>query len=196
MKEVQTNEFYDFAGFRLDVHERRLWRKDEVVSLTPKEFELLLALVERAPRVIEKDELLERIWKDTFVEEGTLTRNVSWLRKKLESGAQGNGAKFIETVPKRGYRFLSPVTQIKKTPALVVEEQTVQQIRIEETLSLPDALELLPIEASETAIASRHVSEIANRSFENSDFAHGHARISAALPAAKRKAQVLVVGLR
>jgi Tol biopolymer transport system component/DNA-binding winged helix-turn-helix (wHTH) protein len=134
VKEVQTNGFYDFAGFRLDAHERLLRRGDETISLTPKEFELLLALVERAPHLVEKDELHEIIWKGTFVEEGTLTRNVSWLRKKLESSA--GGEKFIETVPKRGYRFLPRVTQIKKTPALVVEEQTVQHIRIEETISL------------------------------------------------------------
>jgi Tol biopolymer transport system component/DNA-binding winged helix-turn-helix (wHTH) protein len=135
VKEVQTNGFYDFAGFRLDAKERLLQRGDETISLTPKEFELLLALVERAPHLVEKDELHVIIWKDTFVEEGTLTRNISWLRKKLENNATG-GEKFIETVPKRGYRFLPSVTQIEKTPALVVEEQTVQHIRIEETFSL------------------------------------------------------------
>jgi Tol biopolymer transport system component/DNA-binding winged helix-turn-helix (wHTH) protein len=186
VKEWETNGFYDFAGFRLDAQERRLWRGDELVSLTPKEFELLLMLVERAPRIVEKDELLERIWKDTFVEDGTLTRNVSWLRKKLENSADEKGAKFIQTIPKRGYRFLPSVTEIKKTPALIVEEQTVQHIRIEETLSFPDAPELPPTQADETAIASRRVSEIAKRSFENSDFASGHARITVALPAASQ----------
>ncbi len=85
---------------------------------------------------MEKEELLEKLWADTFVEEGTLTRYVSWLRKKLADNSGGNTDRFIETLPKRGYRFLPAVTKIDDTsPALIVEEETTQHITIEETIT-------------------------------------------------------------
>lgn len=136
MKIKETKGFYQFGEFRLDLDERLLWRGEETVGLTPKEFELLLTLVENAGRVLEKDELMEKIWAGTFVEEGTLTRNVSWLRKKL-----GN-EKIIETLPRRGYRFLPAVTKIEsRVPALIVEEQSLQRITIEETISVPSQID-------------------------------------------------------
>ncbi|MCY7348046.1 MAG: winged helix-turn-helix domain-containing protein [Pyrinomonadaceae bacterium] len=138
VKEPQTKEFYDFSTFRLDVKKHRLWRGEELIALTPKEFELLLILVENAGRVVEKDDLHAQIWKDTFVEDGTLTRNISWLRKKLGAGNK-NGEQFIETCPKRGYRFLPEVTKSSDENALIIEEQTLTRIRIEETLTLSDA---------------------------------------------------------
>jgi DNA-binding winged helix-turn-helix (wHTH) protein len=117
--QVITN-FYEFGEFRLDVPNRLLWQGEKQIALTPKEFDVLLVLVENAGRVLTKDELLETIWKDTFVEEATLARNVSWLRKKLATN--GNTAKFIETLPKRGYRFSSAVTKGGEQPAVIVEE--------------------------------------------------------------------------
>ncbi len=130
-----NKRFYDFGGHRLDTHNRRLQRGGETVALTPKEFEVLCALVENAGDVVGKDALLDAVWKDVSVAEETLMRNVSWLRKKLGSGA--NGEKFIETVSKHGYRFTAQVTT-SDAPEIVVEEQTVQHIRIEETLSLSE----------------------------------------------------------
>lgn len=135
MKELQTNRFYDFGAFRLDAKKRRLLCGEEIIPLTPKEFELLFMLVKNAGKVVEKDELLDEIWKDTFVEEGTLTRNISWLRKKLAGGEKN--VQFIETVPKRGYRFLPEVKTETEKP-LVIEEQTLTRIRIEETITIPD----------------------------------------------------------
>lgn len=141
MKHLQTNDFYYFSGFRLDVQKRRLMRDDEPVPLTPKEFELLFFLIQNSDRVVEKDELLEAIWKDTFVEEGTLTRNVSWLRKKLAAHAAGE-TKFIETLPKRGYRFLPVIS--KNENAILIEEQTIEHIEIEEIIEIePNALEIV-----------------------------------------------------
>ncbi len=138
MKDPQSNESYEFGRFRLDGEKRRLWRGEELIPLTPKEFELLHILVENAGRVLEKDELHEKIWKDTFVEDGTLTRNVSWLRKKLGEGDDG-GDKFIETYPKRGYRFLPEVIKSPKGNLLVVEEQTRTRIQVQETISLSES---------------------------------------------------------
>ncbi|HEX9930368.1 MAG TPA: winged helix-turn-helix domain-containing protein [Pyrinomonadaceae bacterium] len=137
MQEQQTKEFYDFGEFRLDLKNRLLWRAGEPVALNLKEFEVLLFLVENAGRVVEKDALLDAVWKDTFISEGALTQNISRLRKKLEAAA-GNSEKIIETLPKRGYRFLPPVKTIEAPPALIVKEQTVQRIRVEETISLPE----------------------------------------------------------
>ncbi len=130
-----NKRFYDFAEFRLDTMNHRLLRGGETIALTPKEFEVLLALVENAGNIVSKDELLEAVWKDVFVNEETLMRNVSWLRKKLNSGG---GEKFIETVPKRGYLFTGLVTT-SDAPEIFVEEQSVQRIRIEETITFtPD----------------------------------------------------------
>lgn len=133
MKANETNGFYEFGEFRIDLKKRRLWRGEELIPLTPKEFELLLTLVENAGRILDKDDLLEKVWAGTFVGEGTLTRNISWLRKKL------GDEKMIETLPRRGYRFLPEVTKIE-TPAqaLIVEEQSLRQITIEETISIPE----------------------------------------------------------
>jgi len=141
VKELQTKRFYDFGAFRIDAEKRRLLCKDEVIPLTPKEFELLFALVRNAGKVVEKDDLLNEIWKDTFVEEGTLTRNISWLRKKLAAHVSEKDAQFIETVPKRGYRFLPEVRTAPET-ALVIEEQTLTRIQIEETIRIPENSEI------------------------------------------------------
>lgn len=104
---AQETNFYEFGRFRLDAAERVLWRDHEPVSLTPKVFEILLALVERSGHVVEKDDLMKRVWPDTFVEEGNLTQNVSLLRKAL--GETSGGPQYIETISRRGYRFVADV---------------------------------------------------------------------------------------
>lgn len=79
----ETRRFYDFGAFHLDTLNRRLTRGDvaETIPLTPKEFEVLLVLVENAGNVVAKNALLDVVWKDAFVGEETLMRNVLWLRK-------------------------------------------------------------------------------------------------------------------
>jgi TolB-like protein/Tfp pilus assembly protein PilF len=106
-----ADQIYEFADFRLDVAECLLLRRGEVVPITPKAFDVLVALVENSGRLLDKAELMKRLWPDTFVEEGTLARNVSDLRKSLGEGAAGR--KFIETVPRRGYRFAAAVTRVR-----------------------------------------------------------------------------------
>ncbi len=91
---------YQFGVFRLDPAKRRLWRDDELVSLTPKAFETLLVLVERAGQVVEKDDILKRVWPDTFVEEATLAQNISTVRKAL--GDTAETPTYVATVPRRG----------------------------------------------------------------------------------------------
>jgi Tol biopolymer transport system component/DNA-binding winged helix-turn-helix (wHTH) protein len=118
VKELKTQHFYEFSEFRLDTKKLRLLKAEEIISLTPKEFELLLLLIKNAGKVLEKDELMEAIWGDTFVEEATLTRNISWLRKKLAVNSTKE-VKFIETIPKRGYRFLPNVTEIENSKEFI-----------------------------------------------------------------------------
>ena len=146
-------EFYEFASLRLDIKKRRLMRGEQVISLTPKEFEVLFVLIENAGRVVEKDELLDAVWKETFVEEATLTRNISWLRKKLSANDESD-TKFIETVPKRGYLFLPEITKIVVNDSLTVEEQTIQHIQIEEIIEFqPNENNFAAAERAENHVA-------------------------------------------
>src|SRR5262245_5236288 len=112
----QTNGIYEFGSFRLDAQERLLQRDGATISLTPKAFDLLLALVERRGRLVDKEELFQTVWPDTIVEESNLSSNIALIRKALGDGE--NGLKFIETVPKRGYRFAAPVREISRAVAV------------------------------------------------------------------------------
>lgn len=134
MKNGQTNRIYEFAEFKLDLDKNHLFNTEgKTVPLTPKEFALLLMLIENAPRAVEKNELLDAVWKDTFVEEGTLTRNISWLRKKLAANSRED-IQFIETIPKRGYRFIPQIA--KNEQHLIFEEETVSHFEFEEIISV------------------------------------------------------------
>jgi DNA-binding winged helix-turn-helix (wHTH) protein len=104
-----VKRFYVFGTFRIDLTERILFREQSSVPLTPKAFETLLALVENSGHVLSKDELMERVWPDAAVEENNLAQNVSLLRKAL--GEASGGQKFIETVSRRGYRFVAEVRE-------------------------------------------------------------------------------------
>jgi DNA-binding winged helix-turn-helix (wHTH) protein/pimeloyl-ACP methyl ester carboxylesterase len=109
MMKAQTKRFYIFGVFRIDVTERVLLSGKDAVSLTPKAFDTLLVLVEHSGHVLSKEELMEKVWPDSFVEENNLAQNISALRKAL--GEESSGQKYIETVPKRGYRFVADVRE-------------------------------------------------------------------------------------
>ncbi len=98
---------YEFDAFRLDVGEGVLLREGQPVSLQWKTFETLCALVKRSGHLVTRDELMDELWADTFVEENNLAQHIRALRKALGEGE--NGSLFIETVPRRGYRFLPEV---------------------------------------------------------------------------------------
>jgi len=101
---------YLFGPYRFEVPLRRLLRGDEQVPLTPKAFDVLLTLVERRDRVVDKSELMKLVWPDSFVEEANLSQTIFVLRKTL--GLDANGHHYIDTVPRRGYRFAAPVQEI------------------------------------------------------------------------------------
>jgi Tol biopolymer transport system component/DNA-binding winged helix-turn-helix (wHTH) protein len=100
---------YEFGGYRLDPRARVLSLRDRPIALAPKSFDLLLLLVERRGRVVERDELIRELWPDTVVEEANLTFQVSTVRKALGE----DGSTRIETVPKHGYRFSGPVREVR-----------------------------------------------------------------------------------
>jgi DNA-binding winged helix-turn-helix (wHTH) protein/TolB-like protein/Tfp pilus assembly protein PilF len=108
----EEKHFYQFKSFRLDVAERQLLHNGETLPLTPKAFDVLAALVERGGHLVEKDELLKSVWADSFVEEANVPRIVHTLRKVL--GEDENGNKFIETVAKKGYRFVAEVDEVRE----------------------------------------------------------------------------------
>ena len=97
-----------FGDFTLDVSERLLFRDGRPVLLTPKAFDVLAALTARPGRLMTKDELLKEVWPDSFVEESNLAYHVFALRRAL--GETADGGRYVETVPKHGYRFVAAVT--------------------------------------------------------------------------------------
>src|SRR5277367_2012468 len=102
------SNLYHFGEFVLDARRRTLSREDSPVSLTPKAFDVLLFLAQNPNRAISKEELLQAVWGDTFVEEGNLTQYISHLRKAL--GDNSEDARLIVTVARKGYRFAANVT--------------------------------------------------------------------------------------
>ncbi|HEU4712135.1 MAG TPA: tetratricopeptide repeat protein [Pyrinomonadaceae bacterium] len=107
---VQGKQLYQFGQFRLDPVKRRLTRDGELVKLTPKAFETLLALVEQRGKTIEKDELLNKVWAGVAVEENNLNQCITVLRKSLGDSRQES--QYIATIPGVGYRFVAEVTDV------------------------------------------------------------------------------------
>lgn len=146
----QTSESYEFGRFRVRADDRVLMRGGELVPLTPKAFDILLALLEKDGRIVNKDDLMKKVWPHTFVEEGNLTQNVSLLRKAL--GESAHGPQFIETVPRRGYRFVAPVTRVNgngqdglATHQSGAPETDAPQIAAGELITAGELTETLPV---------------------------------------------------
>ncbi|HXI75019.1 MAG TPA: transcriptional regulator, partial [Pyrinomonadaceae bacterium] len=124
---------YEFDPFRVDRVKRRLLRHGAIVPLTPKAFETLLVLIEHRGQVVEKTELMERVWPGVAVEENNLTQNISALRKAL--GEKREEPRYILTAPGIGYRFIAPVhersieAQPSLTSGLATDEPDYHSIR-------------------------------------------------------------------
>ncbi len=107
----RNNPIYEFGLFRLDPAEHSLRRDGERVRLEPRLFETLLALVEQSGHLVEKEELVKRVWPGVIVGEGSLARNIYDLRKVL--GDDPKKPRYIETIPRVGYRFIASVTVLQ-----------------------------------------------------------------------------------
>jgi DNA-binding winged helix-turn-helix (wHTH) protein/Tfp pilus assembly protein PilF len=106
----ENSHICEFGSFRIDLIERQLLNGDSPVAVTPKAFDVLTILVERAGHLVDKETLMGLVWPDSFVEEANLARIIHTLRKILREDQ--NGIKYIETVPKKGYRFIAELTEI------------------------------------------------------------------------------------
>ena len=110
---VYTKSFFEFGPFRIDPAERLVTREGAMVPLPPKVFDTLLLLVRNRGQILSKEELMKEIWPDTYVEEASLAQNISVLRRAL--GEAAGECQYIETIPRRGYRFL-PQVQDRQLP--------------------------------------------------------------------------------
>lgn len=134
-----ARDFYEFGEFKIDTVERLLLRRGQPVPLTQKVFDLLLLLVQNSGHVVEKDRLMREVWPDAFVEEGNLTQNISVLRKLLRD----EGHQYIQTVPRRGYRFVGHLREVMEDRELFIEEHSLARMVVDE--QGPDARAVTPI---------------------------------------------------
>lgn len=107
--------FYEFEEFRLRPGDPSLWRGDDLVSISPKALETLVLLVQKKGEIVSREELIETVWKDTFVEEGNINYTISLLRKIFDN------KELIKTIPRHGYRFTAEVREISKNSEPVVQ---------------------------------------------------------------------------
>jgi pimeloyl-ACP methyl ester carboxylesterase/DNA-binding winged helix-turn-helix (wHTH) protein len=149
-----ARRFYLFDGFRVDVSERLLFKENREVPLTPKVFDTLEVLLENSGHVLTKKELMEQVWPDSFVEENNLAQNISILRKAL--GESKEGEQYIQTVPKRGYRFVGEVRASAgdDVETMIVHERTRARIVVEREDEEPLAR---VIDVSPTEIIPRQI---------------------------------------
>ncbi|MEO7674937.1 MAG: winged helix-turn-helix domain-containing protein [Pyrinomonadaceae bacterium] len=137
----------EFGRFRLDAKKRVLWYEDQPVNLPLKDIELLCVLTEHSGQVITKDEILDRVWADSFVEESNLSRHIYLLRKTLKE--YGESEDLIQTVPRRGYRFTGQVRESVNTD-VVIEKHTSTRTLIEVQDDTAEPPPLLPVRAFTT----------------------------------------------
>lgn len=131
--EANNFRFYEFGEFVLDSRRRVLLKNGKEIPLKPRQFELLFVLVQNEGRLLEHDELLERVWEGLFVEQSSLKKGISALRRILEE--KPNESFYIKTVPRRGYSFVAPVKPLADNGNLVVERVSVTEIEeIEEEI--------------------------------------------------------------
>ena len=130
---MSKRRYYNFDCFRVDATERVLLRDGKPVSLSPKVFDTLLALVERSGHIVGKDELVEIVWPDVFVEENNLTQYITAARRALGDNRQEQ--KYIETVPKRGYRFAPTLRLVtEESDAVLVEQKDSLRIVVKDKI--------------------------------------------------------------
>src|SRR5215212_1040325 len=147
-------KIYEFNGFRLEEGQSRLLYQDQPVSLKPKILDLLIFLVKKRGQLVAKDELMKEIWPDAIVEENNITVSMSILRKAL-GDAVGN--QIIETVPRRGYRFIAHVTEVVPPEALTTQSQQANQIESEDEPI--DSLAVIPLEAPDRDVNVEYLSD-------------------------------------
>lgn len=131
---LESQQFYDFADFRLDISEKVLLHNGIPVPLTPKVFDTLCLFVKNAGQLLEKEELISKLWQNQFVEDSNLTYNVKMLRKAL--GDDAAHPRFIETIPRRGYRFIAEVrNHLLNSPSENLIPQEIRSLPVEKAFA-------------------------------------------------------------
>ena len=136
---LKTESFYEYGPFRLEPDEHRLTREGTPVSLPPKAFDLLVFLVQNQGSLVTKDQIMQAVWPESFVEESNLTVSISLLRKVL--GEKAADLQYIETVPKKGYRFIASVKEVKSPEGVPIrpegqgKETEAQQLQLNSSYS-------------------------------------------------------------
>ena len=131
MKE-ENFRYFEFGDFRVDTRRRILEKNGETVALSPRNFDLLLSLIENEGQILTHDELLDKVWEGTFVEQANLKNAISVLRHIL--GESPNQSLFIKTIPRRGYSFVANVKALPDETALLEIHQTQTEVVIEEEI--------------------------------------------------------------
>lgn len=133
-----NNRFFGFGDFRVDARRRILSKNGETISLSPRNFDLLLVMIENEGQILSHDDLLDRVWEGTFVEQANLKNAISVLRRVL--GEQANEALYIRTVPRRGYSFVAPVEVLpdESSTTSFTYEETISEIVVEEEIESDD----------------------------------------------------------
>lgn len=146
----QNKRIFEFGAFNIDTVNRQLRRDGEVVPLKAKAIDTLLLLIENRGDVVEKDEVMQALWPDSFVEEANLTQHIYSLRKALGEGD------YIETIPRRGYRFAVDVKELDNDAAevIVVKETMRTSVSYEEE---SDDAEVLAIRANVIDVAPKQL---------------------------------------
>lgn len=136
----QKIRYYDFGEFRLDAKRRNLTKKGEKLSLTGRNFDLLFVLLQSNGEILEHDELLERVWGETFVEQANLKKGISSLRQVL--GEKPNESLYIKTIPRRGYSFVAEVTTAQDDSGIFnAADFSLKPETVEKTQEIPPSIE-------------------------------------------------------
>lgn len=152
-----ANRIYKFGSFSFNEAEQQLLRNGEPIPLPPKAFDVLLVLIQNRGCLVTKEKLLEDVWPDAFVEEANLTVNVANLRKTLDEG--DGKLQCIETVPKRGYRFVAPVSEVTYEPARQREDSQSSDVRDDtRRTELPKSVAVLPFTNEDCDLAGEYLS--------------------------------------
>ena len=157
---------YYFGAFCLNPAEHRLLRNGESVRLAPKAFDILLVLIQNKGSLVMKDKLLAAVWPDAFVEEANLSVNIASLRKALDEG--DDKRQYIETVPKRGYRFVEPVSEQNSVNAKLLKTQFIAGENNGAQDRIPNSVAVLPFENEGCGPAGEYLSTGLSESITNS----------------------------
>lgn len=152
----QPDIVYEFGGFRLVPAERQLLRDDQSITLPPKAFQALVLLVEKHGRAVTKAELISQLWPDSFVEESNLNHYISLVRKALTDGVEGQ--RYIETLPKLGYRFTGAVRESKgQTESVLIHRHTRTHVVLKEQIEEKTTHTVQTVAQTSSRIARRAV---------------------------------------